>query len=75
MILTIIALLKDRKQILKTRAKLIERLKEGEHPEIVIVGGGANGAGDFSRFVSSRATTLLLEKGDYSSGTSASPSV
>ena len=59
---------------MKTRAKLIERLKSGEHPEIVIVGGGANGAGVFRDLSLQGIPTLLLEKGDYSSGTSASPS-
>ena len=59
---------------MKTRAKLIERLKSGEHPEIVIIGGGVNGAGVFRDLSLQGIPTLLLEKGDYSSGTSASPS-
>ena len=59
---------------MKTREMLIERLKSGEHPEIVIVGGGANGAGVFRDLSLQGIPTLLLEKGDYSSGTSASPS-
>ena len=59
---------------MKTRSELIERLAQGQHPDIVIIGGGANGAGVFRDLSLQGIPTLLLEKGDYSGGTSASPS-
>ena len=56
---------------MKTRSELIERLAQGQHPDIVIIGGGANGAGVFRDLSLQGIPTLLLEKGDYSGGTSA----
>ena len=59
---------------MKRRSELIERLAKGQHPDIVIIGGGANGTGLYRDLSLQGIPTLLLEKGDYSSGTSASPS-
>ena len=59
---------------MKRRSELIKRLAKGQHPDIVIIGGGANGTGLYRDLSLQGIPTLLLEKGDYSSGTSASPS-
>jgi len=51
------------------RAKDIERLKS-ESFDILVIGGGATGAGAALDAVSRGLTTALVERGDYSSGTS-----
>ncbi len=59
---------------MRPRADLISQLANGEHPDIVIIGGGANGAGLFRDLSLQGLPTLLLEKGDFSGGTSSAPS-
>jgi glycerol-3-phosphate dehydrogenase len=51
------------------RAKDIERLKS-ESFDILVIGGGATGAGAALDAVSRGLKTALVERGDYSSGTS-----
>ena len=58
---------------MKSRRTLVDRLKSGQHPDIVIIGGGCNGAGVFRDLALQGIATLLVEKGDFSSGTSAAP--
>ncbi len=55
------------------RQILIQRLEKGHHPDIVIVGGGCNGAGLFRDLCLQGVPTLLVEKRDFSSGASAAP--
>ena len=58
---------------MEPRAKLVGRLATSNHPDIVIIGGGCNGAGLFRDLALQGVPTLLVEKGDFSSGTSAAP--
>jgi glycerol-3-phosphate dehydrogenase len=57
----------------RPRQDLLERLARGEHPDIVIIGGGCNGAALFRDLALQGVPTLLVEQGDFSSGTSAAP--
>ncbi len=58
---------------MEPRRALVDRLQAGRHPDIVIVGGGCNGAGLFRDLALQGVASLLVEKGDFSSGTSAAP--
>ncbi|MCB6178561.1 glycerol-3-phosphate dehydrogenase/oxidase [Rhodobacter sp. Har01] len=53
---------------------MIERLRAGRVPDILIVGGGINGVGVFRDLAAQGVGALLVEAGDFSSGTSAAPS-
>lgn len=46
----------------------------GREPEVLIIGGGVNGAGVFRDLCEQGVRCLLLERHDYGSGTSAAPS-
>lgn len=59
---------------MRTRNELLGRLKAGTVPEILIVGGGINGVGVFRDLAAQGIPSLLVEAGDFSSGTSAAPS-
>lgn len=58
---------------MRSRQELLYRLANGRHPDIVIIGGGCNGAGLFRDLALQGVATLLVDKGDFSSGTSAAP--
>ena len=58
---------------MEPRQSLIDRLASGQHPDIVIIGGGCNGAGLFRDLSLQGIPTLLVEKGDFGSGTSSAP--
>jgi glycerol-3-phosphate dehydrogenase len=59
---------------MQQRQATIERLRE--HPEIpvLIIGGGANGAGTFRELALNGVDVLLVERGDFCSGASAGSS-
>jgi len=46
----------------------------GDQPDVLIVGGGINGAGLFRELALQGVNVLLVEKGDFCSGSSAAPS-
>lgn len=57
-----------------TREELVSRLAAGTVPDIVIVGGGVNGVGVYRDLAAQGVPSLLVEAGDFASGTSAAPS-
>ncbi len=59
---------------MRNRATLLDQLKQGDVPEILIIGGGINGVGVFRDLAAQGVPALLVEAGDFSSGTSAAPS-
>jgi glycerol-3-phosphate dehydrogenase len=59
---------------MQQRADLLNRLRAGDCPDILIIGGGINGAGVFRDLAAQDVSSLLVEAGDFSSGTSAAPS-
>ena len=53
------------------RAEMISRLRENEAPwDVIIIGGGATGAGVAVDSASRGFSTLLLEREDFAKGTS-----
>ena len=58
---------------MKPRSLLVQRLAAGQHPDVVIIGGGCNGAGLFRDLALQGVATLLVDRADFSSGTSAAP--
>jgi glycerol-3-phosphate dehydrogenase len=59
---------------MRTRADLMDRLRSGPAPEVLIIGGGINGVGTFRDLAAQDIPALLVEAGDFASGTSAAPS-
>ncbi|OAF64714.1 hypothetical protein A3Q56_07575 [Intoshia linei] len=59
-----------KRNYLPTREQLLHNLKSGKEYDILIVGGGATGAGIALDAISRGLSTALVEKNDYSSGTS-----
>lgn len=59
---------------MRTRESLISRLRSGDHPAVLIIGGGINGVGAFRDLALQGVPALLVEAGDFASGTSAAPS-
>jgi glycerol-3-phosphate dehydrogenase len=59
---------------MRTRGEHLDRLRSGAHPDILIVGGGINGVGVFRDLAAQGIASLLVERGDFCSGTSAAPS-
>lgn len=59
---------------MQTREALVTRLRSGEVPEVLIVGGGINGVGAYRDLAAQGIAALLVEAGDFASGTSAAPS-
>ena len=65
---------------MRSRRELIERLAiDGERmppllPEVLIVGAGINGIGLYRDLALQGVSAVLVDKGDFSSGTSAAPS-
>lgn len=57
-----------------TRSDLLERLRAGAIPDLLIIGGGINGVGVFRDLAAQGVPALLVEAGDFASGTSAAPS-
>lgn len=56
------------------RSGPVDRIRGGAVPDILIVGGGINGAGVFRELAAQCVAALLVDMGDFSSGTSAAPS-
>lgn len=60
---------------MQPRADLMRRLRAGEGDNrVLIVGGGVNGLGVFRDLTLQGVAPLLVERGDFASGTSAAPS-
>ena len=57
-----------------SRAETLARLKANPVLDVLIVGGGVNGAGTFRDLALQGVDCLLVDKGDWCSGTSAAPS-
>ncbi len=56
-----------------SRQTLIDRIASGSVPDVVIIGAGCNGAGLFRDLALQGVPTLLVDKGDFGSGTSSAP--
>lgn len=59
---------------MRTRHDLLQRVRTGPPPQVLIVGGGINGVGLFRDLAAQGVPSLLVEAGDFSCGTSAAPS-
>lgn len=61
---------------MRTRADVLERLNaiQGRSGNILIVGGGVNGLGLYRDLALQGCPAVLIDKGDFASGTSAAPS-
>jgi len=59
---------------MRTRSELLTRLRARGAPDIVIIGGGINGVGIYRDLAAQGIPALLVDAGDFSSGTSAAPS-
>lgn len=59
---------------MQDRQTLIDRLRRGEVPDILIIGGGINGVGAYRDLAAQGIPALLVEAEDFASGTSAAPS-
>jgi len=59
---------------MRTREELINRIEAGVAPQVLIIGGGINGVGVFRDLAAQGIPALLVEAGDFASGTSAAPS-
>ena len=57
-----------------TRRDAIERLRRRPEISVLVVGAGINGAGVFRELALHDVDALLIDRGDYSCGTSAGPS-
>jgi glycerol-3-phosphate dehydrogenase len=57
-----------------TRSELLQRLRGVATTEILIIGGGINAVGVYRDLAAQGIAALLVEKGDFCSGTSAAPS-
>ena len=56
------------------RAAALQRLRDAPRISVLIVGGGINGAGTFRDLALQGVDCLIVDKGDWCSGTSAAPS-
>jgi glycerol-3-phosphate dehydrogenase len=56
------------------RNAVLERMRAIEQPDVLIIGGGINGIGVFHDLALQGVSSLLVERGDFCSGTSAAPS-
>lgn len=56
------------------RDEIIDGLKKNPDIDVLIIGGGINGAGTFLDLAINDAKVLLIDKGDFCSGTSATSS-
>lgn len=59
---------------MRTREELLSAVRSGQAPQTLIIGGGINGVGVFRDLAAQGIPALLVEAGDFSSGTSAAPS-
>jgi glycerol-3-phosphate dehydrogenase len=59
---------------MRTREALLVRLREGYRPQVLIIGGGINGVGTYRDLAAQGQAALLVEAGDFASGTSSAPS-
>ena len=57
---------------MRTRSEVLDRLRSGQAPEVLVIGGGINGVGVFRDLAAQGVPALLVEAGDFASGTSAS---
>ena len=56
------------------RDVVLGRMRAIEQPDVLIIGGGINGIGVFHDLACQGLSSLLVERGDFCSGTSAAPS-
>ena len=56
------------------RISIIELLKQNPNIEVLVIGAGINGAGVFRDLALNGVNTLIIDKGDFCSGTSATSS-
>lgn len=59
---------------MRTRSELLTLLRAGQCPDVLIIGGGINGVGAFRDLAAQGHAALLVEAGDFASGTSSAPS-
>lgn len=59
---------------MRQRDEALQALEQGESGDILIIGGGINGAGVFRDLAAQGIGATLVEMGDFCSGTSAAPS-
>lgn len=60
--------------MVSTRDHELGQATSGKQPDVLIVGGGINGVGLFRELALQGLRVLLVEKGDFCSGSSAAPS-
>ncbi len=56
---------------MNTREQTIQAIKQNPNVSVLVIGGGINGIGVFRDLAANGVDVLLVEKGDYCSGTSA----
>jgi glycerol-3-phosphate dehydrogenase len=61
-------------EIAVTAPVRLDQALGGDQPDVLIVGGGINGAGLFRELALQGVSVTLVEKGDFCSGSSAAPS-
>ncbi|MGO4853287.1 glycerol-3-phosphate dehydrogenase/oxidase [Phaeovulum sp. W22_SRMD_FR3] len=59
---------------MQTRDEQLARLRAGESPPVLIIGGGINGVGTYRDLAAQGQAALLVEAADFASGTSSAPS-
>ena len=60
---------------MEKRSKILDRLRAGDFDgAVLIVGGGINGVGVYRDLAAQGVSALLVDKGDFASGTSSAPS-
>lgn len=59
---------------MQSRDEQLARLRGAETPPVLIIGGGINGAGTYRDLAAQGQAALLVEAGDFASGTSSAPS-
>ena len=59
---------------MQTRDEQLARLRAGECPSVLIIGGGINGVGSYRDLAAQGQAALLVEAADFASGTSSAPS-
>ncbi len=60
--------------LMRTRDTVLDSLRRGEAPPVLIVGGGINGVGVYWDLALQGIPALLIDRGDICSGTSSAPS-
>ncbi len=59
---------------MKTRTERLKALKDNPQPSVLIIGAGINGIGTFRDLALQGVDVVLVDRGDYCSGTSAASS-